>query len=76
MIMNHLIFFSGIDCPHCDIMRRLIERLTTEFSIVVDEQEVWKNESNYRRMENYIRDHDCPGIPIFVNTETNVTFMW
>ncbi len=70
--MNHLIFFSGSDCPHCDIMRRLIERLVTEFNITIDEQEVWQNESNYRRMENYIRNNNCPGIPIFVNTETNV----
>lgn len=70
--MNHLIFFSGVDCPHCDIMRRLIERLKTEFSIDVEEKEVWQHENNYRLMENYTRDHDCPGIPVFVNTETNV----
>lgn len=70
--MNHLIFFSGVDCPHCEVMRRLIERLENEFSITVDEQEVWQNETNYRRMENYTRNHDCPGIPVFVNTQTNV----
>lgn len=70
--MNHLIFFSGNDCPHCDIMRRLIKRLKTEFSIEVEEKEVWQHENNYRLMENYTHNHDCPGIPVFVNTETNV----
>lgn len=70
--MNHLIFFSGIDCPHCDIMRRLIERLKNEFSIDVEEKEVWQHETNYRLMENYTRGHDCPGIPMFINTQTSV----
>jgi hypothetical protein len=70
--MNHLLFFSGADCDHCEIMRRLISRMETEFGITVDEREVWTNESNYRLMENYTRDTDCPGIPVFVNITTNV----
>lgn len=70
--MNHLLFFSGADCDHCEIMRRLISRMETEFGIIVDEREVWTNESNYRLMENYTRDTDCPGIPVFINTTTNV----
>lgn len=70
--MNHLIFFSGADCPHCDVMRHLIERLYTEFGIQVEEREVWRNESNYRLLENYTNNHECPGIPVFVNTQTGV----
>lgn len=70
--MNHLLFFSGADCDHCEIMRRLIERLNHEFGIVVDEREVWNNEANYRLMENYLKESDCPGIPVFMNTQTNV----
>ncbi|HQV64768.1 MAG TPA: hypothetical protein PKZ56_00865 [Candidatus Paceibacterota bacterium] len=70
--MNHLLFFSGADCDHCEIMRRLISRMETEFGIIVDEREVWTNESNYRLMENYTHNTDCPGIPVFVNTTTNV----
>jgi glutaredoxin len=71
--MNHLLFFSGADCPHCDLMRRLVERLDYEFQIPVEEKEVWNNESNYRLMENYTTESDCPGIPVFVNTKTGVT---
>ena len=70
--MNHLIFFSGNDCPHCDVMRRLIERIESEFGIFIEEREVWQNESNYRLLENYIKHHECPGIPVFVNTQTGV----
>ena len=70
--MNDLLFFSGTDCDHCAIMRRLVERLAHEFGINVDEREVWEHEANYRLMENYIKDGDCPGIPVFVNTQTNV----
>lgn len=70
--MNHLLFFSGSDCDHCEIMRRLIERLSLEMGIIIDEREVWNNESNYRLLENYTSGRKCPGIPVFVNTQTNV----
>lgn len=53
-------------------MRRLIDRLDEEFGILVEEKEVWQNEANYRMLENYIRDKECPGIPVFVNTKTGV----
>ncbi len=70
--MNHLLFFSGADCDHCEIMRRLIERLQSEFGISIEEREVWNTESNYRLLENYTKDRECPGIPVFVNTQSNV----
>lgn len=70
--MNHLLFFSGTDCDHCEIMRRLIDRLNHEMDITVDEREVWNNESNYRLLENYTTGRECPGIPVFVNTKSNV----
>lgn len=71
MTSSHLIFFSGSDCPHCEIMRNLVERLEQE-GIIVQEKEVWNNESNYRLLENYLEQSDCPGIPVFVNTHTGV----
>ncbi len=70
--MNHLLFFSGTDCEHCEMMRRLIDRLDEEFGIVVEEKEVWQNEVNYRMLESYMQDKKCPGIPVFVNTKTGV----
>ncbi len=71
--MTHLLFFSGSDCPHCDIMRNLIARLSNEWGVIVDEREVWQNESNYRLLENYTREKEgCSGVPVFVNTKTGV----
>lgn len=70
--MNHLLFFSGSDCDHCAVMRRLIERLEHEFGIIVIEKQVWNSEADYRLLESYTREKECPGIPVFVNTQTNV----
>lgn len=70
--MNHLLFFSGADCDHCEAMRRLILRLESEFGITLEEREVWNTESNYRLLESYTKGRECPGIPVFVNTQTNV----
>jgi glutaredoxin len=70
--MNHLLFFSGADCDHCEVMRRLISRMKDEFGISVDEREVWHNEDNYKLMESCTKESGCPGIPVFVNTTTGV----
>ncbi len=70
--MNHLLFFSGKDCDHCDAMRPLIARLNYEQGVLPEEHEVWGNEANYRLMENYSRAMSCQGIPVFVNTKTGV----
>lgn len=53
-------------------MKKLLDRLEQELGIVVQEKEVWGNESNYRLLENYLGHTDCPGIPVLVNTQTRV----
>jgi hypothetical protein len=70
--MEYLLFFIGADCPHCETMRGLVARLKDDLGITVQEREVWGNESNYRLLENYLVNHDCPGVPVFVNTKTGV----
>ena len=70
--MNHLLFFMGTDCPHCEIMKRLVERLSYEFQISVTTHNVWENENSYRLLENFTKNHDCEGIPVFVNTQTGI----
>ncbi len=71
--MSHLIMFFGTDCPSCESMKMLTQKMFHEYGIVVDMHDVWKSESDYRVMENYIQMYcpDCPGIPVFMNTETN-----
>lgn len=73
--MNNLLFFIGTDCPHCDAMRPLVAKLEFETGIHLDERDVWKNETDYRLMENYqnqvqIHDPECDGLPFFYNTAT------
>lgn len=70
--MNHLLFFMGTDCPHCEIMKRLIDRLNHEFQISVTIHNVWENENSYRLLENFTKNKPCEGVPVFVNTQTGI----
>lgn len=56
-------------------MKILLMKLEYEHGIMCDLREVWQNETNYRVMENYISEYcsDCPGVPFFINTDTNQT---
>jgi thiol-disulfide isomerase/thioredoxin len=70
---NNLLMFVGTDCPHCMAMRPLLAKLAFDTGIVVEERDTWKNQSDYRLLENYqekIGDKDCDGIPFFYNTKT------
>lgn len=72
---NHLLFFSGTECPHCDAMRPLVAKLAHDTGIILEEHDTWKNQSDYRLFENYqdavkIKDPECDGLPFFYNTKT------
>lgn len=54
-------------------MRPLIAKLAFETGTVLDERDVWQNQSDYRIYENYqnhvmTTDPDCVGLPFFYNT--------
>lgn len=73
---NHLLFFYGTDCPHCEAMRPLIAKLAFEKGIILDERDVWMSQADFRIYENYqdaVRknDPDCYGLPFFYNTTNN-----
>lgn len=67
--------FYGTDCPSCEYMKKLLEKLHSEHDISVEMRDVWQSESDYRLMENYIEhaESDCAGIPFFINT---LTMQW
>lgn len=70
---NHLLMFVGTDCPHCMAMRPLLNKLTFETGLLVEERDTWKNKSDERLMEQYqgiVNNKDCDGIPFFYNTVT------
>lgn len=65
-----LLEFYGTECPHCNYMRPLVEKLEEELGVKVQRYEVWHNEQNARLMERYDREF-CGGVPFFYNTQSN-----
>jgi len=50
-------------------MHPLVERLEKETNLKVQKFEVWHNEENARKMEEYDKNY-CGGVPFFYNTKT------
>jgi len=69
---NHLLFFYGGDCPHCETMDSVCDKLKLETGIEIERIEVWENDENMKIMENLDKE-PCGGVPFFVNTKTNKT---
>lgn len=67
--MNNLLFFYGEECSHCHVMRPLVDRLEKDLGVRVDKYEVWHNEANARKMDEYDKNL-CGGVPFFYNTKT------
>lgn len=65
-----LIDFYGKECPHCITMMPLVDALEKETGLKVERYEVWHNEENARKMEQYDKGL-CGGVPFFFNTDTN-----
>lgn len=63
-----LLEFYGEECPHCLKMAPLVERFKKETGAEVQQYEVWHNEANARKMEEYDKGL-CGGVPFFFNTE-------
>ncbi|MFC2165605.1 thioredoxin family protein [Acidobacteriota bacterium] len=73
--MSKLIMFHGKECPHCQAMMPLVDKLEKEEGISLDRKEVWHNEKNADLMRSYrdIIEPKCGGqlrTPTFMNTET------
>ena len=73
--MSHLIMFHGLECPHCQRMMPLVEKLEKESSVHFDKREIWHDEKNADLMRGY-REVIAPKcgnqlrVPTFLNTET------
>jgi thiol-disulfide isomerase/thioredoxin len=64
-----LLEFYGKECPHCIRMAPLIEKLEKETGLKVEKYEVWHDEKNAKKMEEYDKGL-CGGVPFYFNTET------
>lgn len=67
-----LLEFYGEGCPHCTIMKPLVDKLIKEEGVEVEVMEVWENEENAKKKEQYDTG-ECGGVPFFINTETKAT---
>jgi len=64
-----LLEFYGTECPHCISMHELVKKLEAEEGIKTEKYEVWHNEENQKKMEEYDKDL-CGGVPFFYNTKS------
>jgi len=74
--MSKRIMFHGQECPHCEKMMPLVDRLEKEAGINLERLEVWHNEENADLMRSYknILRPQCGGqlrTPTFFNPENN-----
>lgn len=69
---NHLLFFYGSDCEHCELMEPVCEKLKKETGIELEKIEVDHNDENAKMMESLDKE-PCGGVPFFVNTQTGQT---
>lgn len=71
-----VIEFYGETCPHCMSMKPVVAEIEKDTGAKIEKLEVWNSEENARKMESYndIISEACggfPGVPSFVNVETN-----
>lgn len=63
--------FYGEECPHCQKMRKLTDKLMKEYpGTVVTRKEVWHNNKNMDLVKKCDKDDACGGIPFFFNEKT------
>jgi len=51
--MKRITMFYGAECPHCQAMMPLVERLEREEGVKVERLEVWHNEKNADLMRKH-----------------------
>jgi len=63
--------FYGEECPHCQRMRELTNKLMEEYPAVhIERKEVWHNDENMKFIKECDSKDECGGIPFYFNTET------
>lgn len=65
-----LLNFFGKECPHCEKMAVLVDRLEKEEGVTIEKIEVWHNDENMKKLEAIDNGDLCGGVPFFYNTET------
>ena len=71
----YVIEFYGRECPHCALMKPIVENVEKELNIEFSKLEVWHSEKNHKVMEKHYGalEDACggsPGVPSFYNEKT------
>ncbi len=62
--------FYGEECPHCQKMRKLTDKLMQEYpDVKVVRKEVWHNDENMKFIKECDSGDLCGGVPFFYNNE-------
>jgi hypothetical protein len=70
---KNLLFFYGIDCPHCVDTEKCVDRLVGE-GLDIKKVEVYQNKENDKwLMELDVGENICGGVPFFLNQHTGKT---
>jgi len=64
---KRLLDFYGTECPHCQNMMPLLDKLEEEIGMKVERIETWHNEENMKMLKEYDKDF-CGGVPFLYNT--------
>ena len=70
----NLLFFYGLECPHCIRMEKLIDKLIKEEGYHVEKIEIWHNADNNKMLEVLdCEPEPCGGVPFFLNQKSKGT---
>jgi len=71
--MKDLLFFYGLDCPHCVEGEKYVDRLISQ-GFDIEKLEVWNNKENDKILEKLdCGEEMCGGVPFFLNQKTKKT---
>lgn len=70
---SNLLFFYGLECPHCITMEKIVDRLVSE-GHDIEKVEVWHNKDNENLFEKMdVGEDNCGGVPFFINQKNKKT---
>lgn len=70
---KNLLFFYGLDCPHCIVVEKYVDTLIKE-GFDIKKLEVWNNKENDSLMIELDKGENmCGGVPFFLNQKTGET---
>jgi hypothetical protein len=74
--MEKLLFFYGLECPHCRKMEKLVDRLNLE-GYTIKKVETWHDKENEKLFERLDKEcavreggEECGGVPFFMNQKS------